>query len=77
MILAWMNAQPLDQSTLHSIANGVERTVTIDPQLLGIHHSLNDISVSDSALAVDNANAFKSILKTKDQNNPLVLASKT
>ena len=61
------------QSTLHSIANGVERTVTIDPQLLGIHHSLNDISVSDSALAVDNANAFKSILKTKDQNNPLVL----
>ena len=61
------------KSTLHSIANGVERIVTIDPQLLGINHSLNDISVSDSALAVDNANAFKSILKTKDHNNPLVL----
>ena len=59
------------KSTVYSISNGDERTFTIDPKSYGIKHTLNDISVSETALATDNAAAFKSILANNNTGHPL------
>jgi anthranilate phosphoribosyltransferase len=45
--------------------------LVIHPEDYGFHHTLDDISVSADALAVDNAAIFKEILFTKNTKNPI------
>ncbi len=58
-------------STIHKLSNGNHQTIHIDPETHGIHHTLQDITVSDSALASDNAKAFTEMLKNQDPDHPL------
>ena len=59
-------------SRLLIVRNGQTSTQTIDPISLGIRHELSDISVSDSALAEDNARLFKAIIQQQTANHPLI-----
>jgi anthranilate phosphoribosyltransferase len=59
-------------STIYKLSNGIESKIGITPELLGINHTLKDISVSPNALASDNATEFKLILQHQDRNHPLL-----
>jgi anthranilate phosphoribosyltransferase len=58
-------------STITKLSNGKHQTIHIDPKTYGIHHTLEDMTVNDSALASDNAKAFTDMLKNRDPNHPL------
>lgn len=58
-------------STIDKLSNGNHQTIHIDPKTYGIHHTLQDITVNDSALASENAKAFTDMLKNQDRDHPL------
>lgn len=58
-------------STIDKLSNGEHRTIHIHPKTYGIHHTLEDITVSNTALASDNAKAFTSMLQNHPRDYPL------
>lgn len=60
-------------STLMISRNGEVSTTVIDPEQLGIHATTSDITVSDHALAVDNATLFKRIIDEQLRDHPIAL----
>ena len=59
-------------SRLKVSRHGTISETIIQPTDFGIHHTIADISVSESALAIDNANLFKSLIKNHDSTHPLI-----
>jgi len=53
------------------LRNGTSYEITIDPTEFGINHSLSDISVSPDAIANDNAEVFKDIIRHRSTDHPI------
>ena len=58
-------------SMVHIRRGNDHSELVIHPEDYGFHHTLDDISVSADALAVDNAAIFKEILSTKNTKHPI------
>lgn len=51
--------------------NGQTETVYVDPNDVGIHRTLTDMSVGDHVTAVDNAQVFQSIIRDARTDHPI------
>ena len=58
-------------STVQVHQRNHSRTFSVNPKDYNIHHSLNDVTVSQQALAKDNAEVFRQIVSNKEIDHPL------